>query len=288
MSVLEELGLPPLPDALPRPIIDNHTHLFSTQEFSGLPVEENLRLAAEVGVTRVIEVGCDVSDARSAVDLAASNPQVRAAVALHPNDAARRFAAGGRQALEEDLGAIEALVDRPEVVAVGETGLDFFRTPEGVGRDIQEESFRRHIRWAKQSGKTLMIHDRDAHADILRVLDDEGLPERVVMHCFSGDAEVAREFTDRGCWLSFPGVVTFGSAATLREAALVTPGTRILVETDAPYLTPKPRRGKANAPYLLPHTAAFLADLLGIGLATFCDQVVANTFDAYGKWGFDA
>lgn len=288
MSVLEELGLPPLPDALPRPIIDNHTHLFSTQEFSGLPVEENLRLAAEVGVTRVIEVGCDVSDARSAVDLAASNPQVRAAVALHPNDAARRFAAGGRQALEEDLGAIEALVDRPEVVAVGETGLDFFRTPEGVGRDIQEESFRRHIRWAKQSGKTLMIHDRDAHADILRVLDDEGLPERVVMHCFSGDAEVAREFIDRGCWLSFPGVVTFGSAATLREAALVTPGTRILVETDAPYLTPKPRRGKANAPYLLPHTAAFLADLLGIDLATFCDQVVANTFDAYGKWGFDA
>lgn len=288
MSVLEELGLPALPERLPRPAIDNHTHLYSTTRYSGLSVEESLRLAAEVGVTRIIEVGCDVVDARLAVELARGNGQVRAAVALHPNDAARRFEAGGREALEADLAAIEELVGADEVVAVGETGLDFFRTPEGVGRDIQEESFRRHIAWAKRAGKTLMIHDRDAHAEILRVLDDEGLPDRVVMHCFSGDADVAKQFVERGCWLSFPGVVTFGSAGSLREAAAVTPDDKILVETDAPYLTPKPRRGKPNAPYLLPHTIAFLADLLGYELGAFCDLTRANTFDAYGKWGLDA
>ena len=288
MSVLEALGLPPLPEALPRPVIDNHTHLFSTAEYSGLPVEESLRLAAQVNVTRVVEVGCDVADARSAVDLASRNPQVRAAVALHPNDAARRYAAGGEEALADDLAAIRELVDREEVVAVGETGLDFFRTPQGIGREVQEYAFRAHIAWAKRTGRTLMIHDRDAHDDVLRVLDDEGLPERVVMHCFSGDADVARQFADRGCWLSSPGVVTFGSAGALREAALVTPPDRLLVETDAPYLTPKPRRGKANAPYLLPHTVTFLADLLGLDLAEFCDLTVANTFAAYGEWGTDA
>lgn len=288
MSVIDELGLPPLPEALPRPVIDNHTHLDSTREFSGLTVDENLRLAREVGVTRVIEVGCDVPGARFAVDLAGRNPQVRAAVALHPNDAARAFLSGGDAALTAELTAIEELVGEPVVVAVGETGLDHFRTREPVGRAAQERAFRAHIGWAKAAGKTLMIHDRDAHDDILRVLDDEGVPDRVVMHCFSGDADFAERCLERGAWLSFPGVVTFGSAGNLREAAAVTPIERILVETDAPYLTPKPCRGKANAPYLLPHTVRFLAGLLDVEVADFCDQLVHNTFAAYGKWGNDA
>lgn len=288
MSVIEELGLPPLPEPLPRPVIDNHTHLASTREYSSLPVEENLRLAREVGVTRIIEVGCDVPDARFAVELASRNPDVRAAVALHPNEAARTFLGRGAEALERDLEVIGSLVGRPEVVAVGETGLDFYRTREPAGREVQEMAFRRHIGWAHEHGKTLMIHDRDAHDDILRVVDAAGVPEKMVMHCFSGDADFAGRCLERGAYLSFPGVVTFGSAGNLREAALVTPIDRILVETDAPYLTPKPRRGKPNAPYLLPYTVAFLADLLEVELAGFCDQLVANTFDAYGKWGEDA
>ncbi|MFT3888950.1 MAG: TatD family hydrolase [Arachnia sp.] len=288
MSVLDELGLPPLPEALPRPVIDNHTHVASTRDYSGLTVADNLYLAGEVGVTRLIDVGCDVESARFAVDLAARDPQVRAAVALHPNDAARRFLAGGEDALAADLAEIEPLVDEPVVVAVGETGLDYFRTRDEDGRRAQERSFRQHIRWAHRSGKTLMIHDRDAHADVLRVVDDEGVPDRMVMHCFSGDAAFAEECLARGSFLSFPGVVTFGSAGSLREAALATPLDRILVETDAPYLTPKPQRGKANAPYLLPHTVRFLAELRGVELGAFCDQLVANTFAAYGQWGSDA
>lgn len=233
-------------------------------------------------------MGCDVPSAREAVALATRDPQVRAAVALHPNDAARSFLRGGEERLAGELAEIWELAQAPEVVAVGETGLDYYRTGEPEGRQAQERSFRTHIGWAKQLGKTLMIHDRDAHDDIVRVLDDEGIPERFVMHCFSGDADFARRCLERGAFLSFPGVVTFGTAEPLRQAALATPLDRVLVETDAPYLTPKPRRGKPNAPYLLPHTVVFLAELLGVELGEFCDQMVRNTFAAYGPWGQDA
>lgn len=286
MSIIEELGLPPLPRPLPRPVVDNHTHLSSTEAYSGLPVGENLRLAAEVCVTRVVEVGCDVPSARHAVELVSREPNVRAALALHPNDVARCYLNEGEEQVEAELREIRGLLEAPGVVAVGETGLDYYRTREPEGRRWQEVSFRRHIGWAKELDKTLVIHDRDSHDDILRVLDSEGLPERVVMHCFSGDADFAERCLERGAWLSFPGVVTFGSAEALREAARVTPLDRILVETDAPYLTPKPRRGKPNAPYLLAHTVEFLAELLGVELAEFCDQVTENTFGAYGgRWG---
>lgn len=286
MNVIEELGLPPLPEPLPRPVIDNHTHLSSTAEYSGLQVADNVRLAAEVGVTRIIEVGCDVPSAHHAVDIVAQDPQIRAAVALHPNDAARTFLQQGEEQLEADLALMAELVAYPGVVAVGETGLDYYRTREDEGRRMQEVAFRRHIGWAKELDKTLVIHDRDSHDDILRVLDSEGAPGRFVMHCFSGDADFAARCLERGAWLSFPGVVTFGSAESLREAALATPLDRMMVETDAPYLTPKPERGKANAPYLLPHTVRFLADLLEVDLAEFCDQITENTFAAYGgRWG---
>lgn len=286
MSVIEELGLPPLPEPLPRPVIDNHTHLSSTMTYSGLTVADNIELAAGVGVTHIVEVGCDVPSARYAVELVAWNKQVKAAIALHPNDVARTFLNHGEEQLQADLAVIGELVRRPGVIAVGETGLDYYRTREPAGREAQEIAFRRHIQWAKELGKTLVIHDRDSHDDILRVLDSEGAPERFVMHCFSGDAEFAARCLERGAWLSFPGVVTFGTADALREAALATPLDRLLVETDAPYLTPKPERGKANAPYLLPHTVRFLAELLGVDLAQFCDQVTANTFEAYGgRWG---
>lgn len=287
MTVLDELGLPGLPEALPRGIVDNHTHMLSTQRHSGLSPDDSIALAAQVGVTHLVDVGYDIESCRHVLALAAEHPTVAAAVALHPNDAALIFTREGDEPLEATLAEIEAMV--PEATAVGETGLDHYRTRDEDGKLAQERAFRRHIAWAKRHDKTLVIHDRDAHTDILRILDDEGAPERVVMHCFSGDADFARACVDRGFWLSYPGVVTFGSAGSLREAALATPLAKVLVETDAPYLTPKPQRGKSNAPYLVAHTTRFLADLLGVELGEFCDAVTANTWAAYGgRWGDDA
>ena len=281
--------LPAAPDMLPAHVIDNHTHLGSTTEYSGLGVADSLTAAGMVGVAGVVDVGCDLPSSRAAAQLAATDPRVRAAVAIHPNDAARLFQRDGLAALDAELAELPALAALPGVVAVGETGLDYYRTRDAEAQRVQAHSFRFHIALARENNLTLVIHDRDAHADVLKVLDSMDLPERVVMHCFSGDADFARECVDRGFWLSYPGVVTFGSAGSLREAAKVTPLERILVETDAPYLTPKPQRGKPNAPYLLPHTVAFLADLLGIDLADFCRQVTVNTEAAYAtRWGGDA
>lgn len=286
MSPLETLGLPPLPEALPRAVVDNHTHLWSTHEYSGLTVADSLRLAAQVGVSRLIEVGCDVASSRAAVELAQQEPSVRAAVALHPNDAARMVRKGLGD-LDEMIAGIDALAGSGDHVrAVGETGLDFFRTRDEAGQVVQRTSFEAHIDIAKRHDLTLVIHDRDAHAAILGVLDAVGAPERVIMHCFSGDADFARECASRGFWLSFPGVVTFGSAGSLRDALLATPLDRLLVETDAPYLTPAPVRGRPNAPYLLPHTVRFVASRLEVDLAELCDQLRRNTEDAYnGPWG---
>ena len=280
--------LPAAPDMLPAHVIDNHTHLGSTTEYSGLGVADSLTAAGMVGVAGVVDVGCDLPSSRAAAQLAATDPRVRAAVAIHPNDAARLFQRDGLAALDAELAELPALAALPGVVAVGETGLDYYRTRDAEAQRVQAHSFRLHIALARENNLTLVIHDRDAHADVLKVLDSVESPERVVMHCFSGDAGFARECVDRGFWLSYPGVVTFGSAGSLREAAKVTPLERILVETDAPYLTPKPQRGKPNAPYLLPHTVTFLADLLGIDLADFCRRVTANTEAAYAtRWGGD-
>ena len=278
--------LPVVPDMLDTHVIDNHTHLYSMLEYSGLGIQDSLDAAAAAGVIGVVEVGCDVPSSRLAAELAGRDPRVRAAVALHPNDAGRVFQRGGLAALDDELAQLPALAAMPGVVAVGETGLDYYRTRHPEAQGAQAHSFRAHIELARSTGKTLVIHDRDAHADILKILDAAERPERVVMHCFSGAVDFARECVDRGFWLSFPGVVTFGSAGPLREAAKATPLERMLVETDAPYLTPRPHRGKPNAPYLLPHTVTFLADLLEVPLDEFCRQVRANTEAAYTtRWG---
>jgi len=199
-------------------------------------------------------------------------------VALHPNEAPRL---AGRGAFEDTWAEIERLAADPHVRAVGETGLDHFRTGED-GRADQEHSFRLHIDLAKRLGKTLVIHDRDAHDDVLRVMDDEGAPERVVMHCFSGDADFARACLERGYWLSFAGTVTFKNAAELRDALLVTPRDRLLVETDAPFLTPVPYRGRPNAPYLIPITVRALAAVRGIDEDTLATALGTNTAHAFG------
>src|SRR6266511_2102431 len=187
---------------------------------------------------------------------------------------------GGPRTVKE---AIESVAGRDRVRAVGETGLDFFRTPE-PGRPTQEASFRAHIAIAKRHGKALVIHDRDAHAEILRVLDEEGAPDAVVMHCFSGDAAFAIECAKRGYVLSFAGTVTFASAGALREAARVTPLDQILVETDAPYLTPMPYRGRPNASYLIPLTVRALAETKGVEVDELCAAISATGERIFGPW----
>ena len=275
-------GRPPAPEPLPHPVVDNHCHL-DIADGSWLPVEEALSEAAAVGVPRIVQIGCDLPGAQWAVEVGDRFDRIVAGVALHPNEAPL-LAADGR--LDEALATIERLAAGSDRVrAVGETGLDYFRTDE-TGRPAQHESFRRHIDMAKRLDKTLVIHDRDAHEDVLRLLDEEGAPERVVMHCFSGDADFARACLDRGAWLSFAGTVTFKNAEPLREALRIAPRDRILVETDAPYLTPMPYRGRPNASYLVPLTVRSMAETLGTDLAGLCQALSSNTFAAFGgQWG---
>ncbi|MEW2136757.1 TatD family hydrolase [Streptomyces sp. NPDC005409] len=280
---------PPLPEPLRVAVADSHTHL----DMQAGTVEEGLAKAASVGVTTVVQVGCDVKGSRWAAETAAAYDDVHAAVALHPNEAPRIVygdpdgwsrqgarTGGGEAALDEALAEIEALAALAHVKAVGETGLDYFRTgPEGTA--AQERSFRAHIEIAKRQGKALVIHDRDAHADVLRILREEGAPERTVFHCYSGDADMARECAAAGYYMSFAGTVTFKNAAPLREALAVAPLELVLVETDAPYLTPAPYRGRPNAPYLIPLTVRAMAAVRGLDEDAMATALAANTARAF-------
>jgi TatD DNase family protein len=269
--------LPPVPEPLPHPVVDNHCHLDVVRsDGAALAVDEALALAAGVGVTRIVQIGCDLPSARWAVSAAQQHDALVAGVALHPNEAPRL------PDLDAAMAEIEALAGaHAKVRAVGETGLDHFRTGE-EGRAVQVESFRRHIDLAKRLDKTLVIHDRDAHDAVLDVLDEEGAPERWVMHCFSGDADVARRCLDRGAHLSFAGTVTFKNAQPLRDALALTPRDRVLVETDAPFLTPAPHRGRTNASYLVPLTLRAMAQVRDEDLGELCAAVDANTEAAFG------
>jgi TatD DNase family protein len=283
---------PPAPEPLPHPVVDNHCHLDLARRYgeadqpaeneggdSGFTVEDALGAAAAVGVPRIVQIGCDLPGARWAVEAADRYDALVAGVALHPNEAPG-LAAAGR--LDDAVAEIERLAASSERVrAVGETGLDYFRTGED-GRAAQHESFRRHIDLAKRLDKTLVIHDRDAHDHVLRILDEEGVPGRVVMHCFSGDAAFARACLDRGAWLSFAGTVTFKNAEPLREALRLSPLDRVLVETDAPYLTPTPYRGRTNASYLVPVTVRAMAQARQEDLTALCEAIEANTAAAFG------
>jgi TatD DNase family protein len=269
--------LPDLPEPLPAPVVDTHCHLDLTEEFSGLTVADALARAARVGVTRVVQVGCDVAQSRWAVAAAAEHEALVASVAVHPNEAAVLG-----DGLDDALAAIEALAGEPGVRGVGETGLDYYRTPDPAGQAGQRHAFAAHIAFAKAHDKTLVIHDRDAHDDLLAVLDAEGVPDRVVMHCFSGDVAFARACLDRGAHLSFAGTVTFKNNPHLREAFAAAPLDRVLVETDAPFLTPTPLRGRPNASYLVPHTVRALAAVRGIDLTDLCRALDANAETAFG------
>ncbi|MFG2063827.1 TatD family hydrolase [Micromonospora sp. NPDC048871] len=276
---------PPAPEPLPRPVLDSHTHLDITVSEVGVPgaadaadpVAAAIEVAAAVGVDRLVQVGVDVDSSRWGAEVADRHPAVLATVALHPNEAPRLAD------LDAALREIEALAARDRVRGIGETGMDHYRTGD-EGRAAQEESFRAHIAIAKRYGKTLVIHDREAHDEVLRILDDEGAPDTVVMHCFSGDAQFAAECVRRGFLLSFAGTVTFASAAPLREAAALTPLDQILVETDAPYLTPTPYRGRPNASYLIPLTVRALAATTGADLDDLCAAISATGERAFGPW----
>ncbi|MFH9226646.1 TatD family hydrolase [Streptomyces lydicus] len=281
---------PPLPEPLRVAVADSHTHL-DMQEGT---VEEALAKAASVGVTTVVQVGCDLAGSRWAADTAAAHDAVHATVALHPNEAPRivlgdpdgwsRQGArepGGDTALDAALDAIDALAALPHVRGVGETGLDYFRTgPDGMA--AQERSFRAHIEIAKRHDKALVIHDREAHDDVLRILREEGAPERTVFHCYSGDAAMAEICAEAGYFMSFAGNVTFKNAQPLRDALAVAPAELVLVETDAPFLTPAPYRGRANAPYLIPVTLRAMAEVKGLTEDALATAVAANTARAFG------
>jgi TatD DNase family protein len=283
---------PPSPEPLPAPALDSHTHLDIVlgerpaddehgEWASDEAVDAEIAAAAAVGVPRLVQVGVDVPSSRWSAALAARHPGVLAAVALHPNEA------GAGKATEDALAEIDRLAALPRVRAVGETGLDRFRTgPDGWA--AQEASFRAHIRIAKARGVALVIHDRDAHDEILRVLEDEGPPEHTVFHCFSGDPEFAKACVARGYVLSFAGTVTFGNAAYLREAAALTPVDQLLVETDSPFLTPMPHRGRPNASRLVPLTVRALADVTGTDLAELCHTLTATGERVFGAWEADS
>lgn len=275
MSVHEAVAdrpLAPAPEPLPGPVVDGHTHLDACGCADAADVAAAMARAAAVGVTRVITVADDLDSAGWAAQAATWHPDLYAAVALHPTRA--------DTLTEEAKAELERLAAAPRVVAIGETGLDFYW--DAAPHDAQREAFAWHIDLAKRVGKPLMIHDRDAHQAIFDVLAAEGAPERVIFHCFSGDADMARRCADAGFYLSFAGPVSFRNARDLAEAAVVAPPELIGVETDAPFLTPHPHRGRRNEPFALPYTVRALAALRDTDLAELCERVNLNAQQLYG------
>jgi TatD DNase family protein len=270
------IGKPPAPapDPLPGTAFDSHCHL----DMIDLPVAEVLAQARAAGITRVVTVGCDVPSARWAADCAAAFGEVSAAVAIHPNETARAAATAAER--DAVLSEVARLAELPQVRAVGETGLDYYR--DSAAPDVQRDWFRAHIEIAKQTGKPLMIHDRDAHEDVLAILAADGAPEQVIFHCYSGDAELAARCAAAGYVLSFAGTVTFGNAAGLRQAAAVIPAELMLAETDAPFLTPAPNRGKSNAPAQVANTVRALAAARQMDVAKLCAVIEANGERLFG------
>jgi TatD DNase family protein len=293
--------------ALPGEALDSHCHL----DIMKVPVEEVLADARAVGICRVVTIGTDLASSRWAAECAAAHPDVYAAVAIHPNETeAAVTAQAGRGGAGQDgpgpaeaapadavraeavraeavraeavLAEIEALAALPRVRAVGETGLDYYR--DWAAPSLQRDWFRAHIEIAKRTGKALVIHDREAHQDVLRILAEQGPPDRVVFHCFSGDERMARQCAEAGYVMSFAGNLTFASAQPLRDAAAAAPPHLLLVETDAPFLTPVPYRGKPNAPWFAALTLRKLAEVKGMDTAELCGQVTRTAERVFGPW----
>ncbi|WP_369369769.1 TatD family hydrolase [Promicromonospora sp. Populi] len=308
-----ERGFPADPEPLPVPVVDNHTHLdhiaavLADTAPDGEPdayawppsVADHLARAAAAGVDRVVQVGCDLPSARWTASLLSSTQRgVVGAVAVHPNEVtlhagvdevgpdglAPEFEERHAVGIDDAIAEIADLAKgNDRIRAIGETGMDLFRTGPR-GEQAQRDGFRAHIALANELGLALQIHDRDAHAQVIEVLLADGAPERTVFHCFSGDAEMARVCAENGWYLSFAGPVTFKANNDLRAALAVAPRELILLETDAPYLTPHPYRGQPNAPFAAAHTARFMATHLEEDLAVLCADISANAERVYGTW----
>jgi TatD DNase family protein len=273
---------PPLPEKLTTTTVDAHCHLDIEDEDIFMSVEDSLAKAKAVGITGIVQVGVDVPSSRWAVKTAKEFSQIHATVALHPNEAPVIALEKGESALDEAIAEIAELAKEDVVRAIGETGVDFFRTSE-EGRAFQEKSFRAHIQIANKLNKPVMVHDRDAHLDALRILDDEKA-KQVIFHCYSGDKEFAQELVKRGWYLSFAGTCTFKNAQNLREALQVTPLENVLVETDAPFLTPMPYRGYPNSSYMIPLTLATMAQEMNVDINTVADATRTNAEKLFGKF----
>ncbi|SFK20168.1 TatD family hydrolase [Cellulomonas sp. KH9] len=304
-----ETGWPPSPEPLPSPVVDDHTHLESVvgwraegwdpADAAAHPdLAAHLARAAQVGVTRMVQVGCDLEAVAWTDAVVREHPALLGAVAIHPNEAVlhagvREVAPDGLDPdpqphhdvpLDDALAAVAAVArDNPRVRAIGETGLDFFRAGER-GRAVQREAFRAHVALAKELGLALQIHDRDAHDEVVDVLRRDGAPERTVFHCFSGGPDLARVCAQEGWFCSFAGPVSFPANEDLRAALRELPASLVLVETDAPYLTVHPFRGRPNAPYLLAGTVRTVAEVTGRTVEDVCARVSAVATAVYGEW----
>ena len=273
----------PAPEPLEVAVYDNHCHLeFEFDEQLGaMPWIENLDLAESVGVKGVLQVGVTLESSKWCAELATKDSRVLAAVALHPNEAPLYETI---QRLDDAIAEIAELAKQPRVGAIGETGLDFFRTDGEASLALQQHSFEEHIRIAKENNIALMIHDRDAHDEVVATLKRVGAPEKVVFHCYSGETDLAQICIDNGWYMSFAGNITIKRNQHLRDSLKMAPAELILIETDAPFLAPEPFRGRPNAPYLVPITARFMAETRGQDLNELCAQLALNTETVYGSW----
>jgi TatD DNase family protein len=277
----KNLSYPELPEPLLVGTYDNHTHLEIADGDQPMHYQDHLSLAAQVGILGAVQVGVTLESSKWCADVAANEPRLLAAVAIHPNEAAKYESI---EALDKDIDQIALLASQDRVRAIGETGLDFFRTEHTQGIEFQQHSFERHIQIAKEHKIALQIHDRDAHEKVVETLLRVGAPDKVVFHCYSGGTDLAEICKANGWYTSFAGNITIKRNQHLRDSLKVMPVDRILVETDAPFLTPEPLRGRPNAPYLVPITVRFMAEQLGMDANELSGQLAKNTIEVYGSW----
>ena len=275
------MSYPPLPEPLEVATYDNHTHFDIAYGDEAISTEEQLTRAASVGIKGVVQVGVTLETSKWSADLASKDPRVLAAVALHPNEAPEYKTL---EKLNEAIAEIAQLATQPRVRAIGETGLDFFRTEGEESLKLQQHSFEEHIRIAKENNIALMIHDRDAHDQVVATLKRVGAPNKVVFHCYSGDVDLAQICIDNGWYMSFAGNITIKRNEHLRNSLAMAPKELILVETDAPFLTPEPFRGRPNASYLVPITVRKMAEVRNVDVNELAAQLTANTETVYGSW----
>jgi TatD DNase family protein len=270
----------PLPEPLPVPTVDAHAHMeiVTDAAFDSQEVADVIAEAKSVNVDRIVQVGYSAEQSRWCVNAAEKwNTSVLAAVALHPNEAPVV------EDLDGDLKVIEQLAQHPRVRAIGETGLDYFRTPPEL-RARQQESFKWHIDLAKRMNKALVIHDRDSHDDVLSVLSEVGAPEKTIFHCYSGDVAMAKICIERGYILSFAGTLTFKNAPELRDAVKLVPLDQLLVETDSPFLAPTPHRGAGNTPAQIANIVRAMAAERNQDLAELASALSDNAERIFGSF----